>query len=583
MRHSQGTVGASSSRGLESCKGAKDSQDILNDGNSQESPSASTPLLSRSQRGRHHRTSSGLRLDTSLIVRTNNGSSTSMRVKLPLLGGFYFSDIVVIVWSLACNMIKSCTLAELLDLFYFVAMYHITSLASDMRLRVREYGLSVFQAYMLSVMRMVMHTAPYIPSRVLLSQETIAPFLRWRTGSAASRMIRAYGDVKSQGFQAYWIHGDSRLPPPTPMRERIVVLFVHGGGFALGSVALYAEPLLRIMSHTATFNKQATVQCVALEYGLVPNTRFPSPLIEALRCYAHLIEHERIPSSHIVLAGDSAGGNLVMSMLLCLDGQGMSRVGGRNWSALPLPARAVLISPWVDLRPSCTQTMKSTSVLDILSPACLTQFAQMYTRILPRPRRVAGPGSKCLQRLSRSPSFMAAWIRTWLAQPPILGTRAVNAVDARNDSVSDAHQLYDTTSTNHAISHMAVSPTMGQWQQISLRCGLFVLWGANEIMAEDIAAWTRRLPRVDSYVEKGGSGVHVWPFINALLAPTIVEREKGLSQIARAILNMPLTPSATEPVSPPSSMPSDSDESDNDQAQRAWEAELKRMFEQPMR
>ena len=77
--------------------------------------------------------------------------------------------------------------------------------------------------------------------------------------------------------------------------------------------------------------------------------------------------------------------------------------------------------------------------------------------------------------------------------------------------------------------------------------------------------------------------MHVWPFINALLAPTIVEREKGLSQIARAILNMPLTPSATEPVSPPSSMPSDSDESDNDQAQRAWEAELKRMFEQPMR
>ena len=114
-----------------------------------------------------------------------------MRVKLPLLGGFYFSDIVVIVWSLACNMFKSCTLAELLDLFYFVVMYHITSLASDMRLRVREYGVSVFQAYMLSVMRMVMHTAPYIPSRVLLSQETIAPFLRWRTGSAASRMIRA--------------------------------------------------------------------------------------------------------------------------------------------------------------------------------------------------------------------------------------------------------------------------------------------------------------------------------------------------------------------------------------------------------
>jgi acetyl esterase/lipase len=56
-----------------------------------------------------------------------------------------------------------------------------------------------------------------------------------------------------------------------------------------------------------------------------------------LAVYLHLLEEKHDPNT-IILAGDSAGGGMVLSMLVTLRDQG-----------IPLPAGAILISPWVDL------------------------------------------------------------------------------------------------------------------------------------------------------------------------------------------------------------------------------------------
>ena len=56
-----------------------------------------------------------------------------------------------------------------------------------------------------------------------------------------------------------------------------------------------------------------------------------------LAAYLYLLEEKHDPST-IILAGDSAGGGMVLSMLVTLRDQGT-----------PLPAGAILISPWVDL------------------------------------------------------------------------------------------------------------------------------------------------------------------------------------------------------------------------------------------
>ena len=167
-------------------------------------------------------------------------------------------------------------------------------------------------------------------------------------------------------FRAYLLSKDARLPIEVQRsnlasRSATTLLYLHGGGFSLGSVAFYAEALLRVRAKICALealdgneDNVAEARCVAVEYDLSPAARFPLPLLQCLRCYAHLVEVEKIDPNSICVAGDSAGGNLVMGLLLCLDGQmkAESSLAERDWSKLPMPGKALLISPWVDLRPS---------------------------------------------------------------------------------------------------------------------------------------------------------------------------------------------------------------------------------------
>ncbi|KAG5219947.1 alpha/beta-hydrolase [Salix suchowensis] len=74
----------------------------------------------------------------------------------------------------------------------------------------------------------------------------------------------------------------------------------------------------------------------ALDYRLAPESRFPGPLHDAATGYLRLVEDLHIPPENIVIAGDSAGGGLTLALLMYL-----------RDNAYPLPAGAILISPWV--------------------------------------------------------------------------------------------------------------------------------------------------------------------------------------------------------------------------------------------
>lgn len=436
--------------------------------------------------------------------------------------------------------------------------------------------------YMLCLMHMLLYHAPYLPPRIALAAESTGPLVQWRTGGGAAQVIRAYNHAPA--FRAFWFHGTRMCT------HRTVVLYVHGGGFALGSVTLYAEPLLRLLAHMSLRCPSSTVECVALEYKLVPHVRFPTPLLETLRCYAHLLEHEHIPPSHIVVAGDSAGANLVMGLLLCLAGQATADVQERDWHALPMPAKAVLISPWLDLRPQRAAAVEAVRAcrppsIDILTPECLVQFAQLYTHRLTRPRRLCGPCTTWLRRLRHRRHWrLAARLSTVLERPLLLRSAPLlRPAETKTDAVPCTSDLFDSSSLSEPQgpadrlldAHPLVSPTLGRWDAVHLEHGLFVTWGANELMAPDIAAWAAPLPQVDTYVEPGPTGVHVWPFLHALLAPTVHERDRGLQRLAHALC----LPAQLSVASSPASMPSDAeDDSEKDTAaQRAWDAELTRM------
>ncbi|WFD20757.1 hypothetical protein MCAP1_003010 [Malassezia caprae] len=540
---------------------------------------------SRAQQSRSWHTMHSLSPDASWHAPAPGVNKGSKRFETPLLGSFYLTDLVVAAVTVAWNVLCTCTLVETLDLLYFALVYHVGGgLWRDMRrLHFSPQGAQgLFHLYMLCFMHMLLQHAPFLPPRIALAAESTGPLVQWRTGGGAAQVIRAYWHAPA--FRAFWMGGTSM------QTNRTVVLYVHGGGFALGSVALYAEPLLRLLAHMSLRRPSSAVECVALEYELAPHVRFPTPLLEALRCYAHLIEHEHIPPSQIVVAGDSAGANLVMGLLLCLAGQATADVSERDWCALPMPAKAVLISPWLDLRPQEAVAVKSVRAscapaFDILTPESLVQFAQLYTQRLLRPRRLRGPCTRWLTRLQRCCSWRpAAWLAARL-QRPLLMRHAplIQLADASTDAVPGPRDMLDASSLAapkcaadrllHA--HPLVSPTLGRWDAVRLEHGFFVTWGANELMAPDIAAWTARLPHVETYVEPGPTGVHVWPFLHALLAPTVHDRERGLQRIAHALC-LPSPPSV---LSSPASMPSDVEDDGESAAaaQRAWDAELARL------
>ncbi|KAF8586272.1 alpha/beta-hydrolase [Ramaria rubella] len=114
-----------------------------------------------------------------------------------------------------------------------------------------------------------------------------------------------------------------------------VVLYLHGGAYYVFSAATH-----RLI--TIPLSKFVGARVFAIDYRLAPETRFPGPLHDAVSAYFRLLDDLHIPPENILLAGDSAGGGLSLGLLMYLR--------DNNY---PMPAGAILLSPWVDLTMSC--------------------------------------------------------------------------------------------------------------------------------------------------------------------------------------------------------------------------------------
>ena len=109
-----------------------------------------------------------------------------------------------------------------------------------------------------------------------------------------------------------------------------VILYLHGGGYVSCSAATH-RPI------TAALARLTRLRVLGLDYRLAPEHRFPAALDDAVAAYQWLLDLG-IPASTVSLAGDSAGGGLVLALLLRARDMG-----------LPLPACGVCFSPWTDL------------------------------------------------------------------------------------------------------------------------------------------------------------------------------------------------------------------------------------------
>lgn len=162
--------------------------------------------------------------------------------------------------------------------------------------------------------------------------------------------------ITIEGISCYW------FTPENPSPNRIII-FLHGGGFAMGSVRTHG----RMVTH---FAKALQAKILFVEYALAPENPFPAGLNDVVTVYRELTN--RYPGSQINFIGDSAGGSLIVSA-----------VGEMLKINLPLPNAVVLISPWISLE--CNNpSIEENAHLDIsLNREALQMFARAYTGGVP--------------------------------------------------------------------------------------------------------------------------------------------------------------------------------------------------------
>ncbi|WP_342806330.1 alpha/beta hydrolase [Alteromonas sp. M12] len=123
-----------------------------------------------------------------------------------------------------------------------------------------------------------------------------------------------------------------------------VLLYFHGGGFRLGSIDSHQDLMARISQFSGC-------KVLGINYRLIPEHRFPAALEDAFNAYSWLLNNG-YSSNQIAIAGDSAGGNLVGALLNQL-----------NSLDIALPAAAVMLSPWLDMK-ATSDTYQSRAKFD---------------------------------------------------------------------------------------------------------------------------------------------------------------------------------------------------------------------------
>lgn len=141
--------------------------------------------------------------------------------------------------------------------------------------------------------------------------------------------------------------------------KKYVILYCHGGGYSTGS-SLYARTL------TTKLAMSTSMDVLSFDYRLAPEHPYPAALEDVMKAWDYLMLFG-YGARDVILAGDSAGGNLALALVHKLKQEG--RI---------LPRGLVLMSPWTDLTSSGTSHETRREVDPVLNAEYLEQMIQNY-------------------------------------------------------------------------------------------------------------------------------------------------------------------------------------------------------------
>ncbi len=158
--------------------------------------------------------------------------------------------------------------------------------------------------------------------------------------------------VVANGVSAAWITA------PGAAEDR-AVLFLHGGGYIMGSLNTHRDLMGRI-------SRAAGTRVLGLDYRLAPEHPFPAAVDDTVAGYQFLLDQGLSPA-RLAIAGDSAGGALTLAALIAGRGAG-----------LPMPAAAVCLSPFLDLEGTGESITTRADVDPIATPEVIDVWAKAY-------------------------------------------------------------------------------------------------------------------------------------------------------------------------------------------------------------
>ena len=174
-----------------------------------------------------------------------------------------------------------------------------------------------------------------------------------------------FEQVGAGGVSAEWV--------TTPgVSEDRVVMYLHGGGYMIGSMRTHRSPL-------AYLSRVSDSRVLGLNYRLAPEHPFPAAVEDSVAGYRWLLSQGLSPQ-RIVIGGDSCGGGLTIATLVAL-----------KYFGDPLPAGGISHSGWTDLAHTGESFVTKAEADPLLDKDMLEGMAAAYLGDRPRTTPLASP------------------------------------------------------------------------------------------------------------------------------------------------------------------------------------------------
>ena len=151
-----------------------------------------------------------------------------------------------------------------------------------------------------------------------------------RLAEFSSRFIPLPENIRIEHSDQHGIPAERLVNSHRSARPGRTLIYIHGGGYVIGNPGTHR-------AFAARLGQRAGASEIWLpDYRLAPEHPFPAAIDDVLGFWTHLSRND--PQRQFVLAGESAGGGLCVSLCIAARERG-----------LPQPQRLYLLSPWLDL------------------------------------------------------------------------------------------------------------------------------------------------------------------------------------------------------------------------------------------